>query len=176
MASGVILVERGFQDEEVVYPYYRMLEAGWRVTVASPTGDVVYGKYGVPARVDASIEDLDHTKFDAVILPGGFECPDRLRMRKDVQSFVWDMNATNKTVAAICHGPWILISSLDLEGRQATGYESIWPDLENAGAILVDQPVVVAGNLITAQHYKYNGDFMRMVLKHTMEWGPEINV
>lgn len=175
MARGVILVERGFQDEEVIYPYYRLLEAGWEVTVASPTGDVVHGKYGVPARVDASIEDLDHERFDAVILPGGFECPDRLRMRKDVRSFVWDMNATGKTVAAICHGPWILISADILKGRAVTGYESIFPDLENAGARVMDLPVVVDGNLITAQHYRYNGDFMRMVLKWT-GWGPEINV
>jgi protease I len=174
---AVILAERGFQDEELIYSYYRLLEAGWYVNIASPTGDIVSGKFGVPARVDRVIEDLEIQNYDAVILPGGFEAPDRLRMRRDVQSFVRDMFEAGKLVAAICHGPWILISSGIVKGRRLTGYDSIWPDIKNAGGKLQEEPVVVHGNLITAQHYRDNGAFMKAVVdwKSPEEmWGPEL--
>lgn len=174
---AVILVERGFQDEEFIYPYYRMLEDGWIVNVASPSGDVVNGKFGVPARVDRVIGNLEVQNYDAVILPGGFEAPDRLRMRRDVQYFVREMWLAGKLVAAICHGPWILISAGIAKGRRMTGYESIWPDIVNAGADLVEQPVVVEGNLITAQHYRDNGAFMKSVVEWKSPeemWGPEL--
>ena len=174
---AVILAERGFQDEELIYSYYRLQEAGWYVNVASPTGDIVHGKFGVPARVDRAIEDLEVNNYDAVILPGGFEAPDRLRMRRDVQSFVRDMCEGGKLVAAICHGPWILISAGICKGRTLAGYDSIRPDIENAGGKYSHAAVVTDGNLITAPHYRNNGDFMKAVIdwKSPEEtWGLEL--
>ena len=161
---AVILTERGFQDEELIYCYYRLLEDGYTVNVASPTGDVVYGKFGVPARVDRVIEDLQVEDYDVVVLPGGFEAPDRLRMRKDVQDFVREMFERGKLVAAICHATSILISAGIVKGRRVTGYDSIWPDIVNAGGIHVDEPVVMDGNLITSPHYRNNGAFMKAVV------------
>ena len=111
MTRAAILVERGFQDEVFVYPYYRMQEEGWTVDVASPDGKERSGKFGVPARVTRSVAELIVASYDLVVLPGGFENPDRLRMRKDVQQFVRGMNHAGKLVAAICHAPSILISS-----------------------------------------------------------------
>lgn len=166
MKRSVILVAQNFQDEEFVYPYYRLLEEGYKVDVATPNGEVMYGKYGVPARSTIAIEDLDAENYNFVILPGGFESPDRLRMREDVKSFIKTMHDSNKLVAAICHGPWICISAGIMKGRKATGYISIKDDIINAGADYIDTDLVVDGNLITSPHYKDNGTFMRAVLQH----------
>lgn len=162
---AVILVAAGFQDEEFVYPYYRMLEEGWSVDVAAAGAEEVRGKYGVPARQNKTINALFASDYDLVFIPGGFECPDRLRMIPDVQRFVQDMNTLGKIIASICHGPWVLISSDIVKYRKLTGYYSIKVDLRNAGATVSDDPVVRDGNLITADHYGNNGPFMRKVIE-----------
>lgn len=164
MTNAAILVAQNFQDEEFVYPYYRLLEEGYRVEVATPDGKTTTGKYGVPARATARIADLDANDFDLVILPGGFESPDRLRPLPEVKAFVAAMDQQGKLVAAICHGPWIAISAGIIKGRKATGYMSIEDDLRNAGASYQDADLVIDGNLITAPHYRNNGEFMRAVI------------
>ena len=166
MIKAAIIAAQNFQDEEYVYPYYRCLEEKWRVEVATPGGEVVYGKYGVPARATMKTDDLRAEDFDLVILPGGFESPDRLRIRPEVLKFVSDMDKQGKLIAAICHGPWVAISAKVVKGRKMTGYMSIADDLINAGAEYVDAGLVVDGNLITAPHYKNNGEFMRAVVEY----------
>lgn len=161
---AVIVTGPGFQDEEVIYPYYRLLEEGYSVDVAAKDGVPVHGKYGVPARVTMATSKLAASDFDLVILPGGFEAPDRVRLDKDVLRFVQEMNAAQKLIAAICHGPWILVSARILQGRRVTGYMSIEDDLRNAGAEYVEAPVVQDGNLITSPHYRDNGPFMKAVV------------
>lgn len=161
---AVIITGPGFQDEEVVYPYYRFLEEGWSVDVATKDGAAVHGKYGVPARVTMATSKLAAADFDAVVLPGGFEAPDRVRLDKDVLRFVQEMNTAGKLIAAICHGPWILVSARVLRGRRVTGFMSIEDDLRNAGAEYVEAPVVEDGNLITSPHYRDNGAFMKAVV------------
>ncbi len=164
MKRVVIIVAQNFQDEEFVYPYYRILEEGMRLDVATPSGQNMIGKYGVPARATMSTDNLKASDFDCVILPGGFESPDRLRIRPEVLRFVREMNEAGKLVAAICHGPWILISAGVVKGRKVTGYMSIADDLKNAGARYLEQDLVIDGNLISAPHYKNNGDFMKAVV------------
>jgi len=164
MKRVVIIVAQNFQDEEFVYPYYRILEEGMRLDVATPGGQNMIGKYGVPARATMSTDNLKVSDFDCVILPGGFESPDRLRIRPEVLRFVREMNEAGKLVAAICHGPWILISAGVVQGRPVTGYMSIAADLKNAGARYLEQDLVIDGNLISAPHYKNNGDFMKAVV------------
>ena len=165
MKKTVIITAQNFQDEEFTYPYYRLLEEGYSVDVATPDKSVVYGKYGVPARPTIDTKDLKAADYDLVVLPGGFEAPDRLRIRKEVLSFVKGMYENNKVVAAICHGPWICISAGILKGKRATGYISIADDIKNAGATYVDEDVVVDGNLITSPHYRNNGDFMKATIR-----------
>ena len=165
MKKTVIITAQNFQDEEFTYPYYRLLEEGYSVDVATPDKSVVYGKYGVPTRPTIDTKDLKAADYDLVILPGGFEAPDRLRIRKEVLSFVKGMYENNKVVAAICHGPWICISAGILKGKRATGYISIADDIKNAGATYVDEDVVVDGNLITSPHYRNNGDFMKATIR-----------
>lgn len=165
MKRAVIITGPNFQDEEFVYPYYRLLEEDYSVDVATPDKAIVYGKYGVPAKPTIDTKDLKAADYDVVVLPGGFEAPDRLRIRKEVLEFVKEMHDTNKIVAAICHGPWICISAGIMKGKKATGYVSIAEDIKNAGATYLEQNVVVDGNLITAPHYRNNGDFMKAIIE-----------
>jgi protease I len=164
MKRAVIITAPNFQDEEFTYPYYRLLEEGFKVDVATPDKSIVYGKYGVPAKPTMDTKDLKASDFDLVVLPGGFEAPDRLRIRKEVLSFVKEMFDNKKIVAAICHGPWICISAGIMKGRKATGYISIADDIRNAGATYLEENVVIDGNLVTSPHYRNNGDFMKAVV------------
>ena len=165
MKRVVIITGPNFQDEEFIYPYYRLLEEGYSVDVATPDKVIVYGKYGVPAKPTIDTKDLKASNYDLVILPGGFEAPDRLRLRKEVLGFVKEMHDNGKLVAAICHGPWICISAGIIKGKRATGYMSIADDIKNAGATYLEEDVVIDGNLITSPHYRNNGDFMKAVIK-----------
>jgi protease I len=166
MIRAVIITGPGFQDEEFVYPYYRLKEEGYEVEIAAKDGQTVYGKYGVPARTTMSTTDLDADKFDLVVLPGGFEAPDRVRLLTEVLEFIRKMHDQNKLIAAICHGPWILISAGITKGRKMTAYWSTEADLRNSGADYQHKvPVVIDGNIITSPHYDYNSDFMRAVIE-----------
>jgi protease I len=164
---AVIITGPGFQDEEYVYPYYRLLEAGFETEVATKGGEVVIGKYGVPARATMKTTDLNADNFDLVLLPGGFEAPDRVRLLPEVLEFVREMDKQKKLVAAICHGPWILISAGITKGRKMTGFWSIEADIINSGADYQHKaPLVVDGNLITSPHYNNNHDFMKAVVAY----------
>ena len=165
MKRAVIITGPGFQDEEFIYPFYRLLEEGLTVDVATKDKAVVYGKYGIPAAPTTDVIDLKEEDYDLVILPGGHEAPDRVRQIKAVLSFVKDMHEAGKVVAAMCHGPWITISAGIMQGKRATCYQGMADDLKNAGALYVDAPVVVDGNLITSPHYRNNGDFMKAVVE-----------
>lgn len=162
---AVIIPGQGFQDEEYVYPYYRLLEAGCAVAVATGTGQDVTGKFGVPARATMPTTDLDADRFDLVLIPGGFEGPDRVRLLPEVLEFLRAMDAKGKLIAAICHGPWVLISAGITRGRKMTAFWSIEADVRNSGADYQHKvPVVVDGNFITSPHYANNGDFMKAVV------------
>jgi len=164
---AVIITGPGFQDEEVIYPYYRLLEEGCKVDVATKDGAVVYGKYGVPARATISTPELKVDNYDMVILPGGFEAPDRVRLLPEVLDFVCKMNEQKKLIAAICHGPWIMISAGITKDRKMTAFWSIEADLRNSGADYQHKvPVVIDGNFITSPHYNNNGDFMKAVVEY----------
>lgn len=174
---AALIVESGFQDEEFVYPLYRMREEGWSVRVATPDGNDRLGKYGVPARATTTIKALGEDLPDVLVIPGGFECPDRLRGRDDVQQLLLEMSKDRRLIAAICHGPWVLISAGLAFGAKMTGYQSIAPDILNAGAEYIDDFVVIdkKRRLVTARHYNDNGHFMRAVIQEAKrtEWGAE---
>ena len=163
--KAVIITAQNFQDEEFVYPYYRLREEGVEVDVATPGMENVTGKYGVPSRPNRDARKLFVQDYDLVVIPGGFEAPDRLRIIPEVLNFVTAMNISNKIVAAICHGPWVCISAGVVKNRRMTGYIAIKDDLVNAGAIYMDEDVVVDRNLITSPHYRNNGDFMHAVIE-----------
>ena len=110
--------------------------------------------------IDQYVETADASMYDAVILPGGCWNPDFLRHNKDAIRFVKAMNSAQKPVAAICHGPWVLISADLLRGKTATAVWNIQVDVANAGATVIDEPVAVDGNLITA---RFPYDLPRMI-------------
>jgi len=167
MIRSVIITEEFVQDEEYVYPYYRLQEAGYDVQVATrDPSNQVYGKYGIPIRATMSTKDLNADNFDMVLIPGGFAAQDRLRVIPEVLMFVKEMNRQGKLIAAICHGPAVLISADIARGRKMTAYYAIEADIRNAGAEYSRDPVVIDGNFITSPHYKYNGDFMKAVVKY----------
>lgn len=169
--SAAIITGQGFQDHDVVYTYYRLREEGWNADVATKNGAPVTGKYGVPLPMDktatplVSYEDLDVSQYDAVILTGGHEAPDRVRQDPSVLDFVRGMDRAGKVVAGLCHGPWIMVSAGVLRGRRACAYIGLRDDVINAGANVVDSDVIVDENIITCSYYGYMGAFMRSVFE-----------
>lgn len=139
-----------YEDLELWYPRLRLEEAGYAMKLAGPELKVYRGKHGYPARADLRIADASNHDFAGLLIPGGF-MPDKLRRDEHVLSLTRQFLDQKKLVAFICHGGWIPISARILKGRRATGSLGIKDDLENAGAIWVDEPVVVDDNLISSR-------------------------
>ena len=152
MAKVAMPVGEGFEDSEFSRPLESLKAAGHEVvTLGVERGERVWGKNGkVMATIDAIPDDLDPAMFDALVIPGG-QSPDHLRTNQSIVSFVRRFAESNKTVAAICHGPQLLIEADLVEGRQVTSWPSVRKDLENAGAQWVDRAVVEDGNIITSR-------------------------
>lgn len=164
----VILVEKDFEDIELLYPYYRLIEEGYKVDLAGPSADVFQGKHGYPVRANVTFDDLKPENYEAVIIPGG-KAPEYIRMRKEAVEFVKKMNNAGKLVATICHGPQVLISAGVLNGRKITCVPSIRDDVVNAGATYVDEPVVADGNLVSSRYPPDLPYFAREVVKRLKE-------
>lgn len=146
-----ILVENIYEDMEVWYPLFRLKEEGYDVkTIGSGTAKEYKGKYGYPIIVDMDIQKANPEEFDAVVIPGGFS-PDFMRRIPEMINFVKDMGSKNKLLAAICHGPWMLVSANQLKGKTITSFFAIKDDVINAGAKWIDQEVTVDGNIITSR-------------------------
>lgn len=165
MKKAVIITGPNFQDEEVIYPFYRLQEAGIQLDVATKNKEDMKGKYGVPVKATIDVKDLKEADYDLVVIPGGYEAPDRVRQIKEVLDFTRAMYEKGKIVSTICHGPWVLISAGIVRGKRISGYIGIKDDIQNAGAEYVDAPVVVDGNIVSSPHYRYNPDWMRETLK-----------
>ena len=152
MARVAILVGEGFEDSEFTVPEKRIREAGHDVVVVSEKkGECIHGKRGdAEVAVDLAAHEAYPDDFDALVIPGGHG-PDHLRLFPDVVDFVRGFMETEKPVAAICHGPQLLIEAGEVRGRTLTSWPSVRTDLINAGASWVDEPVVTDGNLITSR-------------------------
>ena len=151
-------------DSEVLYPYYRVIEAGFAPTVASFERAAVNAKYHFSIMADISVEEIEPSAYDGLILPGGL-APEKLRQNKAVIEAVKAFDRDGKPIASICHGQQILISAGILKGKKATCYPGIRDDLINAGAIYEDRPVVVCENLVTSRRPEDLPFFMREFLK-----------
>ena len=146
-----MLVEEGFEDSELTGPLERLRAAGVTVTLVGPAAARQYtGKRGQVVTTDASAGAVRASEFDAVVIPGG-HAPDKMRMRHAMVDLARDAMNAGKPVAAICHGPQLLISADVLRGRTLTCWPSIAIDVRNAGGLYVDRPVVEDGNLITSR-------------------------
>lgn len=139
-----------YEDLELWYPKLRLEEAGYEMRLAAPELKPYKGKHGYPAKADLLLTDARSEDFCGLLVPGGF-MPDKLRRDAKVLSLTREFFQAGKLVAFICHGGWIPISARILKGKRVTGSLGIKDDLENAGAIWVNEPVAVDGNLISSR-------------------------
>jgi len=145
-----ILVEDSYEDLELWYPYYRLMEEGADVKLIGPEAKVYQSKHGYPAEADLSAEEAKAGDFQGIIVPGGY-APDKLRRYPKILDLVREVFEKGGIVASICHGPWVLISANIMKGKKTTAVISLKDDLVNAGAIYLDKEVVIDNNLITSR-------------------------
>jgi protease I len=160
----LILSADDFEDSELLVPYHRMKEEGIDVDVASIRKGTITGKHGYQMAVDKTLEEVQPKEYDVLIIPGG-RAPARLRTKEAALEIAASFLRTNKPVAAICHGPQLLVSAGLLRNRRATCYQSVAPELKQAGAVYHDTEVVVDGNLITSRKPADLPAFMREIMK-----------
>jgi len=139
-----------YEDLELWHPKLRLEEAGYEVKCAAPEIKTYAGKHGYPAQADVRLEDVRSQDYCGLLVPGVF-MPDKLRRDHKVLALTKEFFEKGNMVAFICHGGWIPISAKILKGKRVTGSLGIKDDLENAGAIWVNEPVVVDGNLISSR-------------------------
>lgn len=151
----LIMATDGFEQSELEVPLERLEAAGADVDVAALTDDDITGwdgdDWGDEVEVDLAIEDVKVEDYDALVLPGGQINPDLLRVEAKAIAVIRAFAAADKPIAAICHAPWLLIEAGLAKGKRMTSYKSIRTDVANAGAEIVDEPVVIDGNLITSR-------------------------
>jgi protease I len=162
--KALIMSADRFEDSELLVPYYRLQEAGVEVTVASMSRGVIKGLHGYEVTVDKSLGEIDPDDYAILVLPGG-KAPALLRKEAKALEIARSFFARSKPVAAICHGPQILISAGLVEGRRATCYKSMAAELKEAGALYEDREVVVDANLVTSRQPADFPAFLRETMK-----------
>lgn len=147
----LMFVDDIYEDLELWYPKLRMIEEGAKVVVAGIEANKLYsGKHTYPCKSDAAIDDMHEEDFDGLIIPGGF-MPDKLRRFDNVKNLTKSFNDNVKLVAHICHAGWIPISAGIMKGYKCTSTPGIKDDLINAGAIWVDEPLVIDRNQVSSR-------------------------
>jgi protease I len=164
MKKVLILTWDGYQDQEVIYPYYRLLEENFTIDIAAEKLGWFYGILGTKMEANKTVDSIiDSTvdEYNYLCLPGGVKALEKLRQQKNVLSFIKKFVESGKVVSSTCHGAQLLISSNVTKGRKISGYYSISDDINNSGATYVDAPFVIDENIITSPHYKYMGPWMK---------------
>jgi protease I len=150
-----ILATDGFEQSELMKPRQALEAAGAKTQVVSPADGKIKGwdkkDWGEEVKVDVPLKSADASQFDALLLPGGVMNPDRLRMDPDAVKFVKAFIDERKPVAAICHGPWMLVETGAVKGRTVTSWPSLKTDIRNAGGTWVDEEVTVDNGLVTSR-------------------------
>ncbi len=161
---ALIISADNFEDSELLVPYYRLKEAEVEVDVASMRRGKIKGKHGYEVEVNRELDDIDPKDYGILIIPGG-KAPEKLRREGAAIEIVKSFFLKRKPVAAICHGPLLLVTAGVLKGRRATCYKSISAELEEAGAFYQDKAVVVDENLITSRQPSDLPKFLREIMK-----------
>lgn len=166
MANVAILVGDGFEDSEFQMPFETLRDAGDEVVIlGQEAGAMIQGKTKNSAvEIERGVGDADPEEFDALVIPGGHG-PDKLRNHDEAVSFTRRFVQSGKPVAAICHGPQLLIEAGVVRGQTLTSWPSVRTDLENAGAHWVDEPLVIDDNLITSRKPDDLDAFCEAILK-----------
>ena len=168
-----ILTENGFEEIELTSPKKAMENAGIKVDIVSPQKDKVkawaHDHWSIELPVDVNLNDARVEDYDALMIPGGVMNPDLMRLNEDCVQFAKDFMEAGKPVAAICHGPQLLIETGLLKGRKMTSYPSVKTDLKNAGADWKDKEVVVDNGLVTSRSPKDLEAFNKKLLEEVSE-------
>jgi protease I len=162
--KALIVSADHFEDSELLVAYYRLLEAGIEVDIASIQRGKINGKHGYQVEASFALTDVKPADYALLVLPGG-KAPADLRKKAAALRIAQAFFADNKPVAAICHGPQILITAGLLRGRRATCYHSVAEEMRAAGALYEDAEVVVDGNLVTSRRPSDLPAFMRETIK-----------
>jgi len=169
--KAVVLTADKFEDMEVYFPVFRLREEGWKVTIAAPTMEVIYGEHGYGLEPDTTIDKVNPDDYDLLIIPGGSPdgAPSTVRKIIKAQDIAKSFFAKNKPVAAICHGPYTLISAGLVKDRHLTSYwhDGVPEEIKKAGGIWEDKDVVVDGNLVSSRWPMDLPAFMREVINLT---------
>lgn len=154
-AKVLIVATDGFEEWELFGPREILQKRGAEVVLASPRPDpiqaTVHDDPGKTIRPDLTLEWAKADDFDALVLPGGVRNPDALRLNDKAIALIRAFADAGKPIAAICHGPWLLVETDLVRDRRVTGWPSIWTDLKNAGGNVVDEPAVTDGNIVTSR-------------------------
>lgn len=168
-----ILTENGFEEIELTSPKKELEAAGAEVHIVSPQKDKVkawdHDHWSIELPVDVPLEKANAEDYDALMIPGGVINPDLMRINKDCVEFAQQFLEAGKPVAAICHGPQLLIETGLISGRSMTSYPSIKTDLENAGALWADKEVVVDNGLVTSRSPKDLQAFNKKMIEEIKE-------
>lgn len=176
--SALIITWTGFQDHELVYPYYRLLGAGFQTTIVGDKKDELgrfYGIFGLNMPCDELISEFIKKKefwlenADLLVIPGGVKSLEKLRLQKEVKEFISEWHNRGKLISSTCHGAQMLISAKVVKGKTIAAYYSLQDDIENAGATYSKEPVVVSGNIVSSPHYDFMGEWMEITLKEYAE-------
>lgn len=162
--KALIISTDGFEDLELLVPYYRLKEANIEVDIASIKKGKIKGIRNYEVDANLSLDEVNPDKYDLLILPGG-KAPEKIRKEEKALEISKNFFQKNKPVGAICHGPQTLISAGLLKGRHATCYKSVAGELIEAGAIYEDKEVVVDGNLVTSRMPSDLPYFLREIMK-----------
>lgn len=164
-----ILATDGFEQSELEHPRDMLRDVGFLVDVIAPRAGQIRGwkgaDWGTPVTVDVELSEASAEDYQALILPGGVINPDRLRMDKVAVEFIRSFDSAGKPLAAICHGPWLLVESNVAKNREVTSWPSVRVDLENAGARWKDAEVVVDGHIITSRKPEDIPAFVQAVIR-----------
>ena len=167
--KAVVLTADKFEDMEVFFPIFRLLEEGWQVDVAAPYLTEIRGEHGYMLKPDKLIEGVHPDEYDLLIIPGGSPqgAPATVRGIPKALDITRSFFENNKPVASICHGPWTLVSADLVRGRHLTSYwhDGVPDEINLAGGIWEDSEVVVDGNLITSRWPMDLPAFMREIMK-----------
>ncbi len=168
-----ILATNGYEQSELTEPLKRLRDADADVQIVSlEKGDIrgeSSGQWADTVTVDKTVDEVSADDFDTLVIPGGLYNPDTLRGNRKAVSFVRSMFDAKKPIAAICHGPWLLIEAGIVRGRKLTSYPSIRTDITNAGGLWVDEPVVVHQGLVTSRSPEDLDAFCAKIIEETRE-------
>ncbi len=165
------IAARGVEQPELTRPWEAVLAAGGTPHLLSPKAGTIQAmkgdwEHGEVFDVDSTVSDADASAYAGVVLPGGTLNADAVRGDEEVHAFVRAVHDAGRPVAAVCHAPWILIDAGLVEGRTLTSFQSLRLDLQNAGATVKDEELVVDGNLITSRTPDDLDAFCAAIVEH----------